>query len=344
MKPSPLHVNRHMNPTVSIIIPCFNQACFLSDCIASLQAQTYPYWEAIIVNDGSPDDTREVALKLREGEPRLRYIEQENHGLSGARNSGMAESRGAYLQFLDSDDALEPDKLRYQVEFLQHRPETGIVFGDARYFRTGAPLERTLGPYAREDGKPWMPKLWKAKGSLLSKLARHNLMAVNCPLVRRDVIERIGPWNETLGALEDWEYWVRCATAGIVYEFADHPGTLALVRLHEQSMTKESTRMLKAAFDFRIATAGAFSELDCSPNNLRMALRAAEALGKQGRSLRYRKLFRAFTHGSARREIVRGYLLGRHSAIGYVSALLKRTVPWPIQRMLARIGGKVPRT
>lgn len=332
-----------MNPTVSVIIPCFNQARFLPDCIASLQAQTYPHWEAIIVNDGSPDNTREMALNLREGEPRLRYVEQENRGLSGARNSGVAESRGVYLQFLDSDDTLEPDKLRYQVEFLQHRPEIGIVFGDARYFRTEAPLERTLGPYVGEDGEPWIPKLWKAKGSLLSKLARNNLMTVNCPLVRREVIERIGLWNETLCALEDWEYWVRCAAAGIVYEFSDHPRTLALIRLHEQSMTKESTRMLKATFDFRIATADAFSKLDYSPNNLRTALHAAEALGKPGRGLHYRKLFRAFTHGSARCEIVRGYLLGRHSAIGHVSTLLKRTVPWPIQRMLARIGGKVPR-
>lgn len=334
-----------MIPLVSVIIPCFNQARFLPDCIASLQAQTYPHWEAIIVNDGSPDDTHEVALKLREGEPRIRYVEQENRGLSGARNSGMAESRGAYLQFLDSDDTLEPDKLRYQVEFLQHRPEIGIVYSDARYFRTETPSERTLGPYVEEDGKPWIPKLWKAKGSLISKLARQNLMTVNCPLLRREVIERIGPWNESLGALEDWEYWVRCAAAGIDYEFADNPGTLALVRLHEQSMTKESTRMLKAAFDFRTATAEAFSEIDCSVNNLRTALRAAEALGKGGRNLRYLKLFRVFTHGPARRGIIRCYLLGRHSAIGRISAFLKRTVPWPIQKILGgRIGGKAPRT
>jgi glycosyltransferase involved in cell wall biosynthesis len=333
-----------MTPLISVIIPCFNQAHFLSDCIASLQAQSYPHWEAIIVNDGSPDDTREVALKLQEREPRLRYIEQENRGLSGARNSGISESRGAYLQFLDSDDTLEPDKLRYQIEFLEQRPEIGIVFGDARYFRTEAPLERTLGPYVGADGEPWIPKLWKAKGSLLSKLARHNLMAVNCPLVRRDVIERLGPWNETLCALEDWEYWVRCAAAGIVFEFTDHPGTHALVRLHQQSMTKESTRMLKAAFDFRVTSAGLFGEHDYNPNNLKIAMRAAETLGKQGRASRYRKLFSAFTYESARRETIRGYLLGHNSAIGQAGALFRRTVPWPIQRLLARIGGKVPRT
>ncbi len=254
----------------------------------------------------------------------------------------MVVSRGAYLQFLDTDDKLEFDKLRYQVEFLEQNPEIGIVYGDARYFSTEAPMERTLGPYAGEDGKPWIPKLWKAEGSLVSKLVRRNLMAVNCPLVRRSVIEHVGPWNERLRALEDWEYWVRCAVAGIVYEYSDKPNTHALVRLHEQSMTKELTRMRKASFDFRIAIAKKLIELDCLSHNFKIALRAAEALGNQGRGVRYLRLFRAFTHRTARREIIKGYLLGPHSPIKHAKAYFKRTVPWPIQRFISRIGSKVP--
>lgn len=328
-----------MNPTVSVIIPCFNQARFLPDCIASLQAQTYPHWEAIIVNDGSPDNTREMALRLRAGEPRIRYIEQKNRGLSGARNSGVTESRGIFLQFLDSDDVLESDKLRYQVEFLQRRPEIGIVYGDARYFRTEAPWERTLGPYTREEGNPWIPQLWKANGDLLSKLTRSNLMAVNCPLIRRNVMEHIGPWNEKLGALEDWEYWIRCADAGVAFEFSDHPQTLALVRLHALSMTKESAHMLKGAFDFRIATASIFSKLDCYADSLKVAIYFADTLGGHERGLRYRQLFGAFTQSSARREIAKAYFLGPHSAM---STWWEKTVPWPIQKILARIAGRDP--
>lgn len=333
-----------MNPTVSVIIPCFNQARFLTDCIVSLQTQTYPHWEAIIVNDGSTDDTREVASKLCEGEPRVRYVEQANRGLSGARNSGMVESRGIFLQYLDSDDTLESDKLRYQVEFLQRRPDIGIVYGDARYFRTEAPWERTLGPCGGADGIPWIPQLWKANGSLLSKLAQSNLMAVNCPLLRRNVVESIGPWNEKLSALEDWEYWIRCAAAGVAFEFTEHPHTLALVRLHEFSMTKESTRMLKAAFDLRIATAGIFSRLDCYSDILKVALYVADALGKKGRGSRYRQLFSAFTHRSTRREIAKAYLLGPHSLVKKMRVWFERIVPWPIQKMLMRLSGKRPRT
>lgn len=327
-------------PLVSVIIPCFNQARFLPDCIASLQAQTYPHWEAIIVNDGSPDNTRDVALKLCKTEPRIRYIEQENRGLSGARNSGVAESRGGFLQFLDSDDVLESDKLRYQVEFLQRRPEIGIVYSDARYFKTEAPWERALSPRLEENASPWIPQLWKANGDLLSKLARENIMAVNCPLVRRSVMERIGPWNENLGALEDWEYWIRCAGAGVAFEFSDHPRTFALVRLHELSMTKESTRMLKASFDLRILTANAFSKLDCYYEILKMALYLADILESKGRSSRYWKLFWAFTHRSARYRIINAYLVGPSSLIKKMSVWYERIVPWPIQKMLMRKADK----
>lgn len=325
-----------MNPTVSVIIPCFNQARFLSDCIASLQAQTYPHWEAIIVNDGSPDNTREVALKLSETEPRIRYIEQENRGLSGARNSGVAKSRGDFLQFLDSDDVLESDKLRYQVEFLQRRPEIGIVYGDVRYFKTGAPWERAVSPLLEEDASPWIPKLWAANGNLLSKLAQENIMAVNCALLRRSVMERIGSWNENLEALEDWEYWIRCASAEVAFEFSDYPRTYALVRLHALSMTKESTRMLRASFDLRIFTASAFSKLDCYSDILKTALYLAEILESKGRSSRYWKLFWAFTHKSARRRIINAYLVGPNSLIKKMSIWYERIVPWPIQKMLMR--------
>ena len=329
-----------MNPTVSVIIPCYNQARFLPECIASLQAQTYPHWEAVIVNDGSPDDTRAVALKLSEGEPRVRYVEQENRGLSGARNSGTAQSHGVYLQYLDSDDILEPDKLRYQVEFLERRLEVGIVYGDVRYFRTEAPWERTSGPSLGEDDNPWIARFWKEEGSLLAKLARYNLMTVNCPLIRRSVMQRIGPWNEKLGALEDWEYWIRCAAAGVVFEFANPPQTLALVRQHALSMTQEQARMLQGAFDLRVAVAGAFIKHSCYSDVLKMALYLADALGEQGRASRYLRLFRAFTHRHARREIAKSYFLSPLSVGNKANIWLKRKVPWPIQKMLTRIAGK----
>lgn len=98
--------------------------------------------------------------------------------------------------------------------------------------------------------------------------------------------------------------------------------------------------MLKAAFDLRIATADIFSKLDCYSDILKVALYIADTLDREGRGARYRQLFRAFTHGTARREIAKAYLLGPHSTVEHTSAWLKKTVPWPIQKMFMRISGK----
>ena len=109
-----------MKPKVSIIIPCYNQACFLPDAINSVMKQTLVDWECIIINDGSIDNSREVAMALVTKENRIRYIEQENRGLSGARNRGLNEARGIWIQFLDADDILLPEKLEKQLDVLMN--------------------------------------------------------------------------------------------------------------------------------------------------------------------------------------------------------------------------------
>src|SRR3989304_10450198 len=78
-------------PLISVIVPCFNQARFLRDCLDSVLAQTYPHWECIIINDGSTDDTRQVSLEYTSKDSRFRYVEQENRGLSGTRNRRSEE-------------------------------------------------------------------------------------------------------------------------------------------------------------------------------------------------------------------------------------------------------------
>ena len=81
--------------------------------------QTIDNLECIVVNDGSPDTTREVAMQLASGDPRVRYIEQMNRGLAAARNRGLGEARGRFIQFLDADDVIAPDKLRIQTDVLR---------------------------------------------------------------------------------------------------------------------------------------------------------------------------------------------------------------------------------
>src|SRR5690242_10600305 len=93
---------------VSIVIPAYNAAKTLAEAVASLQAQTFEAWEAIVVDDGSTDDTLSIANRLAVAEQRLRVISQSNHGVSAARNAGIDSARAEWLLFLDADDWLLP--------------------------------------------------------------------------------------------------------------------------------------------------------------------------------------------------------------------------------------------
>lgn len=110
-----------MNSKVSVIVPCYNQAVYLDECIQSVLNQTYTNWECIIVNDGSTDNTEEVAKKWIEKDSRIQYIYKNNGGLSSARNKGLERASGDYIQFLDSDDIIHKEKfsksLSYGSEF-----------------------------------------------------------------------------------------------------------------------------------------------------------------------------------------------------------------------------------
>ena len=106
---------------VSIIVPCYNQAAFLPKAISSLQAQTLANWECIIVDDGSTDNTAEMAANMALSDDRIRLIQQLNGGSASARDRGLKEAKGEYIQFLDADDTIAPEKLERQVAFMEQK-------------------------------------------------------------------------------------------------------------------------------------------------------------------------------------------------------------------------------
>ena len=106
-----------MTPFFSIIIPCYNQAHFLSDCLESLQQQSYTNWEAIVVNDGSTDNTNQVANQFVTKDSRIKLFEKDNGGLSSARNYGLENISGQRIIFLDSDDFLYSKCLKTILDF-----------------------------------------------------------------------------------------------------------------------------------------------------------------------------------------------------------------------------------
>ena len=104
---------------VSVIIPCYNQAKFLPKAIASLQAQTLEEWECIVVDDGSTDNTAEVVSNISLREPRVRFLQKANGGSASARDMGLQQAQGEYIQFLDADDIIAPEKLESQIERME---------------------------------------------------------------------------------------------------------------------------------------------------------------------------------------------------------------------------------
>jgi len=226
-------------PLVSVIVPSFNYGHFLPATLESVRRQTWDAWECIVVDDGSTDDTSEIALAHAQTDPRIKCVRRANGGLAAARNSGLRAATGDYVQLLDADDALEPRKLETQVGFLERERDVGIVYGDVRYFDS-VTRERRRALYSDED---WMPKTSGSGDVVVRALLRGNIMVVNSPLVRRAVVDQVGWFDESLRSAEDWDYWLRCALARASFQYVDGAGALALVRVHQRSMSQNRVTM-----------------------------------------------------------------------------------------------------
>jgi len=216
------------SPTVSVVVPCFNAKQYVDEALGSVRNQTYSALDIIAVNDGSTDETPKLLERQAECDPRVRLVHQANRGLPAARNAGLRQARGEFVCFLDADDVLLPDKIEKQVRYLRDNPSTDLVYSD--YLIGDDRLEWTGLVAAR------MPRC-----ELIEAYARKNWFAPMVPLLRRRLIERVGEFDETLRASEDWDYWIRCAEAGGIFGYL--PGPIAIYRTHASQMHNDSARM-----------------------------------------------------------------------------------------------------
>lgn len=194
------------SPRVSILIPCHDSARWLAATLESALAQSWPDKEIIVVDDGSADDSLAVARRF---EPRgVQVVTQPNAGAAAARNHGLRLARGDYVQFLDADDLLAPDKIERQVRLLQARGDDCIAtcaWGRFTSDPAGAPLDQH-----RELWCDLAPADW------LVLAAEHNLMMATATwLLPRAIVDRIGPWDTTHRAnpLDDMDYLDRARAA-----------------------------------------------------------------------------------------------------------------------------------
>ena len=185
------------HPLVSIIMPCYNKEPFIAETLESVEAQTYPNWEVVLVDDGSPDDTIGVARRYMEThnwtEDKALFLEQENQGPSVARNTGIRASHGELILPLDPDDILDPTYIEKAVKVFQNQPEVKVVYCKADSFGAWS------GP-------------WPDRPYNYETLLWYNLIH-NSALYRRADYDLTQGYNSNMRhGLEDWDFYLSLLT------------------------------------------------------------------------------------------------------------------------------------
>lgn len=226
---------------VSVIIPAYNYAKFLPDALNSLLSQSFKDWECIIINNGSHDNTEEVAKSYLQKDSRFKYFSIENKGVSHSRNFALKQANGDFIQFLDADDLIESEKFSKQIDFLNQHREVDLVYGDAKYFTTENMNLRKFSMH--DDDKSWMPLISGKDKQLSDALLKRNIFPINAPLLRKSLIEKFGGFDESLTGLEDWDLWLRLAVNGCYFKYLDEINTTALIRIHATSASQDKKMM-----------------------------------------------------------------------------------------------------
>lgn len=185
-----------MPPSLSVVIPAYNNAPLLGHAVQSVREQGHSDLEIIVIDDGSTDNTVEVLEQLQGSD--LRSVRQANAGPAAARNLGIAEASGEWIAFLDADDHWLPGKLSAQFDALRKYPEAEFSYTDA--------LMRF------PDGHETTSKARNSSTDLFSDLVWGNQLATGTMLVRRRCFEEVGLFNVGLRTAEDWDMWLRLAS------------------------------------------------------------------------------------------------------------------------------------
>lgn len=218
------------SPLVSVVIPTYNYGRYICETVASALGQTCSPIEVIVVDDGSTDDTRE---RLAAYGDRVRYIHQQNRGLSAARNTGIRAAEGHYIALLDSDDLWLPDKLERQMTLAVQQPDTGLIATE-RYAidETGRRLDYVAECCSRDGFRELT----------MRDLLEYPAFSPSSILARRDCLLTVGGFNESLTAVEDMEMWVRMAARFRVVRLN---ATLTAQRFHSKSMSHQADSMFR---------------------------------------------------------------------------------------------------
>ncbi len=213
------------DPLVSVVIPSYNYGRFVTEAVDSVLAQTYPAVEVIVVDDGSTDDTRE---RLRPYQGRIRYLFQENAGLSAARNTGIRAASGPVVGLLDADDVWHPRKLEVQMRYLASHPDVGLLAS-----------AHITGPLAW-DGAIDLDQEPKVERIRLEDLVVRTSFSPSSVLLRQECLQSVGLFDTALRSVEDRDMWLRVAARFAVVKLLV---PLCWYRLHGGNMSSAAARM-----------------------------------------------------------------------------------------------------
>jgi len=219
---------RVRQPAVTVVIPCFNQGRFLRDALLSVQSQTFADWEAIVVDDGSTDGTREVASSVLDS--RIRYCYQENRGLASARNVGIRAARGGVIALLDSDDTWEPLFLERMCRCLARHPGAAAAYCGFKY----------VDPEGREIGMPSL-KVVPPECFHQTLMEDGNWLIPSAVIFTPAPAGEPGFFDEALGGVADTDLWIRLSAR---HPFIGLPEILARYRRHPAAMSRDPALMV----------------------------------------------------------------------------------------------------
>ena len=241
----------NIEPLISVIMPAYNSAGFITDSINSVLNQSYSNIELIVVNDGSTDDTHQKVLAFG---TRVIYIETNNNGVSAARNLAINKSCGTWIAFCDADDIWFPEKLEAQIKALNGNKWSytdSFYFGDA---------------YEKNTKRSDLSEL--KEGDIFLDLTTENIITTSSILVQKDIVVEKGKFNEKLKALEDWELWLKIAKS---YPISLVKKPLLKYRVYPGSTSRKAREMLPLHLQV-INTV--FEEYDVSKNKEQAIIKA----------------------------------------------------------------------
>lgn len=228
---------KSLYPLVSIIIPAYNMANYIRETIDSIRAINYPHWEAIIIDDGSADETFTVASSYCKGDERFTVKRQENKGVSAARNLAIMLSHGVYILPLDADDLLDEAFISHAVEVMESRADVVVVRANGAFFEGREGIWRfgpfSLGRLALEN---------QLSNTSLFRAAHYAQLAHPQPSGYR------GLYDELIPAREDWDFWISMLKGGGEVHHLDEVGFRYRVRSGSRRFTDRRKKREVVAF------------------------------------------------------------------------------------------------